>query len=549
VQAISLIFFEDNDMTLTGEMLIGFSSVRGTEGSQRAFNPATNAEIPEPSFGMGGAAEVDRAALLATQAFDVYRNLPLEERAAFLEVIADNIMGIGEELIERAHAETGLPVQRLQGERGRTVGQLRLFAKVVRDGHFLGATIDHAQPERQPLPRSDLRLAKMPLGPVAVFGASNFPFAFSVAGGDTASAFAAGAPVVVKAHGAHLGTSEIVGRAIQKAVRDQGLPEGVFSLLFGAGREIGELLVGHPAIKAVGFTGSRQGGLALVRIANARSEPIPVYAEMSSINPVFLFPGALANRAEAIGNAFADSLTLGAGQFCTNPGLVLAVDGPDLDRFVKVAGVALATRPAQTMLTPGIFDAFRSGASTVDATQGVTKVAQGLAAGELPNAAQAALYVTDAQRLIATPELESEMFGPASVVVRARDFDELLRIAEHVEGQLTVTLQIDPADFADAQRLLPVLERKAGRILANGFPTGVEVCHAMVHGGPFPSTSNPMFTSVGATAIDRFLRPVCYQDLPDALLPIAVREDNPLRVWRLVDGALDAPAQSIGSDE
>ncbi|WP_310633877.1 aldehyde dehydrogenase family protein, partial [Paraburkholderia sp.] len=324
-------------MTLNGDMLIGFASVRGTEGEQRAFNPATNTEIAEPRFGMGGGAEVDRAASLATEAFDVYRNVSLERRAAFLEAIADHILELGDALIERAHAETGLPVQRLQGERARTVGQLRLFAKVVRDGHFLGATIDRAQPERQPLPRSDLRLAKVPLGPVAVFGASNFPLAFSVAGGDTASALAAGAPVIVKAHSAHLGTSELVGRAIQQAVKAQGLPEGTFSLLFGAGRKLGEALVSHPAIKAVGFTGSRQGGMALVRLANARPEPIPVYAEMSSINPVFLFPAALANRAETIGKAFADSLTMGAGQFCTNPGLVLAVDGPDLERFIAAA--------------------------------------------------------------------------------------------------------------------------------------------------------------------------------------------------------------------
>lgn len=530
-------------MTLTGEMLIGFSTVRGTEGSQPAFNPATNSEIAEPAFGMGGPTEVEQATSLATAAFDTYRNTPLAKRAAFLEAIADNILGIGDELIERAHAETGLPIQRLQGERGRTVGQLRLFAQVVRDGHFLTPTIDHAQPERQPMPRADLRLAKMPLGPVAVFGASNFPLAFSVAGGDTASALAAGAPIIVKAHGAHLGTAELVGRAIQAAVRDQGLPEGVFSLLFGAGRKLGEALVSHPAVKAVGFTGSRQGGLALVRIANARPEPIPVYAEMSSINPVFLFPGALASRAEAIGRAFADSLTMGAGQFCTNPGLVLAIDGPDLERFIEAAGGALATKPAQTMLTAGIFDAYRSGTQKVDAVQGVVKRAQGEPADERPNAAQAVLYVTDAQRLIGTQELAEEMFGPASVVIRASDFEELLVVAEHLEGQLTATLQIDTVDHPEAKRLLPVLERKAGRILANGFPTGVEVCHAMVHGGPFPSTSNAMFTSVGATAIDRFLRPVSYQDLPDALLPAAVQESNPLAMWRLVDGEFSAPAQ------
>ena len=528
-------------MTISGEMLIGFASVRGTEGEQRAFNPATHSEIAEPVFGMGGAAEVDRAASLAWGAFDGYRNVSLATRAAFLETIADNILDLGDELIERAHAETGLPAQRLQGERARTVGQLRLFAEVVRNGHFLSSTIDRAQPDRQPLPRADLRLAKVPLGPVAVFGASNFPLAFSVAGGDTASALAAGAPVIVKAHSAHLGTSKLVGRAIQRAVKEHGLPEGTFSLLFGAGRKLGEALVSHPAIKAVGFTGSRQGGIALMRLANARPEPIPVYAEMSSINPVFLFPAALAKRAEAIGKAFADSLTLGAGQFCTNPGLVLAVDGPQLDRFIKAAGDALRSRPAQTMLTPGIFDAYCAGKRSTGAVQGVTKVAEGEPAGERPNAAQAALYVTDAARLLASPELEDEMFGPASIVVRARDFDELLKIAEYIEGQLTVTLQIDAADVAEAKRLLPVLERKAGRILANGFPTGVEVCHAMVHGGPYPSTSTAMFTSVGAAAIDRFLRPVCYQDLPDALLPQALQEANPLRVWRLVDGEPVAP--------
>ncbi|MEC5404634.1 aldehyde dehydrogenase (NADP(+)) [Paraburkholderia sp. MPAMCS5] len=531
-------------MTINGEMLIGFCEVRGNQGAQRAFNPAMHSEIAEPVFGMGGAGEVERAASLASTAFDVYRNVPLARRAAFLDAIADNILDLGDELIERAHAETGLPVPRLQGERARTVGQLRLFAKVVRDGHLLGSTIDHAQPERQPLPRADLRLAKVPVGPVAVFGASNFPLAFSVAGGDTASALAAGAPVIVKAHSAHLGTSKLVGCAIQKAVKEQGLPEGTFSLLFGAGRTLGEALVSHPAIKAVGFTGSRQGGIALMRIANARPEPIPVYAEMSSINPVFLFPGALANRADAIARAFADSLTMGAGQFCTNPGLVIAIDGPDLDRFVEATADALASKDAQTMLTPGIFDAYCTGTRKLGAIEGVTKVAEGEPAGERPNAARAALFVADAARFFASRELESEMFGPASVVIRARDVDELIRIAEHIEGQLTVTLQIDAADFCDAQRLLPVLERKAGRVLANSFPTGVEVCHAMVHGGPFPSTSNSMFTSVGATAIQRFLRPVCYQDLPDALLPDALKDANPLGVWRFVDGAVVEPAHS-----
>lgn len=523
-------------MTLTGEMLIGASAVRGAEGSQRAFNPATAAEILEPSFGLGGAAEVERAANLAAQAFDAYRGAPLSERAAFLETIADNITAIGDVLIERAHAESGLPVARLQGERARTVGQLRLFAKVVRDGHFLRASIDSALADRQPLPRSDLRLAKVPLGPVAVFGASNFPLAFSVAGGDTASALAAGAPVIVKAHSAHLGTSELVGRAIQQAVRAHDLPEGVFSLLFGAGRQLGEALVAHPAVKAVGFTGSRQGGLALVKVANARSEPIPVYAEMSSINPVFLLPGALSSRAEAIGKAFAASLTMGAGQFCTNPGLVVAIDGPDLERFLAAAGEALAGSSAQTMLTPGIHSAFQASTAQVRSAAGVREHVRGKDPAGQQNAAQAALFMTDAKRFLSSPELGGEMFGPAAIVVRAQSVEELVELAEQLEGQLTATLQIDAIDHEDARRLLPVLERKAGRILANGFPTGVEVCHAMVHGGPYPSTSNAMYTSVGATAIDRFLRPICYQDLPEALRPAALQDANPLGLWRLVDG-------------
>ncbi|AXA71925.1 aldehyde dehydrogenase (NADP(+)) [Achromobacter insolitus] len=528
-------------MQLTGEMLIGRAAIRGQAGSQRAFNPTANAEIPEPEFGLGSRENVERAVDLATRAFDSYRNLPLERRAAFLEAIAEEILALGDALIERAHAESGLPVARLTGERARTAGQLRLFAQVVRDGHFLRATIDTAQPERQPAPRADLRLAKIPLGPVAVFGASNFPLAFSVAGGDTASALAAGAPVIVKAHSAHLGTSELVGRAIQKAAERLDMPEGVFSLLIGAGRDIGEALVAHPGIKAVGFTGSRQGGLALLRIANSRHEPIPVYAEMSSINPVFLLPRALSARAEALAQGFADSLTMGAGQFCTNPGLVLAIDGPDLQRFVTAAGKALSAKAAQTMLTPGIHAAYESGRAQVDALEGVERVASGAQAGGQANAAQAALYVTDAQRLLRTPELQAEMFGPASVVVKARSLDELLQVADLLEGQLTATLHLDEGDHSAARRLLPVLERKCGRILANGFPTGVEVCHAMVHGGPFPATSNAMYSSVGSSAIDRFLRPVCYQDIADELLPAALQQANPQGVWRLVDGAMEQP--------
>ncbi|WP_432239675.1 aldehyde dehydrogenase (NADP(+)) [Herbaspirillum robiniae] len=523
-------------MKLTGEMLIGFSEVRGTAGKQTAMNPATNAMIPEPVFGMGGSGEVERAAVLAASAFDEYRSLALETRAQFLEEIAEQILALGDVLIERAHAESGLPLARLQGERGRTVSQLRLFASVVREGQFQGVVVDHAQPDRQPLPRSDIRLMKIGVGPVAVFGASNFPLAFSVAGGDTASALAAGCPVIVKAHSAHLGTSELVGRAIQTAAKKLKLPDGVFSLLIGAGRQLGEALVAHPDVKAVGFTGSRQGGLALVGIANSRAEPIPVYAEMASINPVFIFPAALKNRAEAIGKGFAGSLTMGAGQFCTNPGLVFAVAGADLDRFIESASAAVTGVAAQTMLTSGIHNAYCEGVSALGAIAGVSRVAAGQSEDSKNNAAQAQIYVTDAGHFLASGHLREEVFGPASLIVKLTDVAEMEKIAASLEGQLTATLQIDEEDYTAARNLLPTLEKKVGRILANGFPTGVEVCHAMVHGGPFPSTSNAKYTSVGATAIERFLRPISYQDIPDVLRPDALKNDNPQSLRRIVDG-------------
>ncbi|AHG64087.1 aldehyde dehydrogenase (NADP(+)) [Advenella mimigardefordensis] len=523
-------------MILNGEMLIGASAVRGNAGSQLAFNPATNTDIPQPVFYLGGRQEVERAAQLADEALDAYRHLPLSSRAAFLESIADNIMGIGDVLLERAHAETGLPIARLQGERGRTVGQLRLFAQVVRDGHFLSATIDTAQPEREPLPRADLRLAKIPLGPVAVFGASNFPLAFSVAGGDTAAALAAGAPVIVKAHSAHLGTSELVGRAIQKAVSEHGLPEGVFSLLFGRGREVGEQLVAHPLIKAVGFTGSRQGGLALMQIAANRPEPIPVYAEMSSINPVFVMPAALSRRGAEIARGLADSLTLGAGQFCTNPGLILAIDSPQLEPFLQSVADAVREKQVQTMLTGPIHEAYVAGNARVQMADGVQTVGLGLDADDKSNAARAAVYATDVSRFLENTDLHAEMFGPATIIVRAKNMEELVQLAQALEGQLTATLHIEPDDYPAVARLMPLLERKAGRILVNGFPTGVEVCHAMVHGGPFPASSNAMFTSVGASAIDRFLRPVCYQDMPDELLPEPLKRNNSIGIFRLIDG-------------
>ncbi|HQT46106.1 MAG TPA: aldehyde dehydrogenase (NADP(+)), partial [Acidocella sp.] len=492
-----------------GQTLCGPTAFRGQ-------NPASG-EALEPAFGEAGPAETAHACALAAAAFDTYRENSLEVRAAFLEAIAAQILALGDALVERAMAESGLPRGRIEGERGRTVGQLRLFASVVREGGWLDLRVDPAQPERKPLPRADLRLRNIPLGPVAVFGASNFPLAFSVAGGDTASALAAGCPVVVKSHPAHPGTSLLVGQAIQAAVAECGLPQGVFSLLFGVGNALGGALVADPRIKAVGFTGSRIGGLALAQIAAQRAEPIPVYAEMSSINPVLLFPGALQTRAAALGAGFAASLAQGAGQFCTNPGLLIAQESPDVDAFIAAACGALGTIPASAMLTEGIHSAYTRGVALLSAHQAVTELARG-AAGAGHNRCQSAFFVTDARSFLADPALSAEIFGAASLLVRCPDEAALREVLSALEGQLTITLQMEQSDLAAAQALLPLLERKAGRLLANGWPTGVEVCHAMVHGGPYPATTDGRTTSVGTLAIRRFLRPICYQDFAALLL-------------------------------
>jgi NADP-dependent aldehyde dehydrogenase len=521
-------------VVISGEQIIGAALVRGSAPSFQAVNPATG-ETLGPDIHAAGPAEVERACALAEAAFDPFRETAPAARAAFLEAIAAEILELGDALIERAMAETGLPRARLEGERGRTVGQLRLFAEVVRQGDWAGARIDPAMPDRKPLPRSDLRARMIALGPVAVFGASNFPLAFSVAGGDTASALAAGCPVVVKGHPAHPGVSELVGRAVQKAVAATGMPEGVFSLLTGPSNELGGALVTDPRICAVGFTGSRAGGLAISRLAAARPVPIPVYAEMSSINPVVLMPDALANGAERLGEAFVGSLTMGVGQFCTNPGLVLALDGPDLDRFVATAVKALSAVPSAVMLSPGIHRAYEIGVAALSGHKDVAERARGCV-GEGLNQGRGALFETTGAAFLADDALSHEVFGSSSLVVRCRDFDELTNVVRRLEGQLTATLQMTAVDQQLAQRLLPILERKAGRILANGWPTGVEVCHAMVHGGPYPATSDSRTTSVGTLAINRFLRPVCYQDLPDALLPPVVKDANPLGVRRLVNG-------------
>lgn len=525
-------------MTLTGNLLIGQRAVPGSGDAIRAIDPATHQAL-EPAYAGGTGEHVAQACALAWAAFDAYRETSLEQRARFLEAIATQIEALGDALIDRAVAESGLPKARIQGERGRTCTQLRTFARVVRSGEWLDVRVDNAQPERQPLPRADLRQRQVPLGPVAVFGASNFPLAFSVAGGDTASALAAGCPVVVKAHGAHPGTSELVGHAVARAVQQCELPEGVFSLLYGAGREVGIGLVSDPRIKAVGFTGSRSGGLALCQAAQARPEPIPVYAEMSSINPVFLFDAALQSRGEALAKGFVASLAQGAGQFCTNPGLVIARQGPALQRFIAAASEQVCQTAAQTMLTPGIFSAYEAGVGALAENANAEAAASGQPA-QGPNQCQAHLFVTQAEALLGDPALQAEIFGAASLVVACDSDEQICQVAEHLEGQLTATLQLDDADLDSARALLPTLERKAGRILVNGWPTGVEVCDAMVHGGPYPATSDTRSTSVGTAAILRFLRPVCYQDFPDALLPQPLKHGNPLQLRRLLDGQREA---------
>ena len=498
-----------------------------------SIDAATGATVGDP-IAVHGLADVKSACAAAEAAFDVYRATSRETRAAFLDKVGEEIIAIGDELIATAMRESGLPRARLEGERGRTVGQLKLFAGVLRDGAYLDLRIDPALPDRQPLPRPDLRLRKVPVGPVAVFGASNFPLAFSTAGGDTASALAAGCPVVVKGHPAHPHTGALVAGAISRAVEASGLPAGVFGHLVGPGNELGAALVRDPRIQAVGFTGSRAGGLALLALAQAREVPIPVYAEMSSINPVVLLPHALAARGAALGTAFVGSLTMGAGQFCTNPGLLLAIEGEGLDAFVEAARTALTDAPAATMLTQGIHAAYSRGAEALAGHNAVETIARGKV-GEGVAQGQASFFATTAEAFLADAALGHEVFGASSLLVRCRDEAEVTAVLRAAEGQLTATLHMDEADMDLAAKLVPLLERKAGRILANGWPTGVEVAHAMVHGGPFPATSDGRTTSVGSMAIDRFVRPVSYQNLAAVLLPEDLR-DGATGAPRLIDG-------------
>ena len=501
-------------------MLTGKHLIAGEWISGAATFASTPAHGPAHAFGVGTPALVAQAVEVAEAAFPSFAATSRADRARFLDAIADEIDARGDAITEIGTQETGLPAARLQGERGRTTGQLRLFASHIRAGDYLDRRHDAALPDRQPLPRPDLKMIQRPIGPVAVFGASNFPLAFSVAGGDTASALAAGCPVVVKGHSAHPGTGEIVAQAIDAARISCNLHPGVFSLVQGGKRDVGEALVQHPLIRAVGFTGSLGGGRALYDLCARRPDPIPFFGELGSVNPMFLLPAALSARGDAIAKGWAASLTMGAGQFCTNPGIAVVIDGPEADAFATAAKAALEPVAAQTMLTDGMADAYRQGRDRVAAGTGVRSLLTTMceARSATPN-----LFEVSGADWLADHMLAEEVFGPLGLIIRVQDASEMAAIAHSLQGQLTCTLHLDEADTTLGQTLLPILERKAGRVLANGFPTGVEVADSMVHGGPYPASTNFGATSVGTLSIRRWLRPVCYQNLPDALLPQDLR--------------------------
>ena len=501
----------------------------------KAFSTVSQNDLPE-KFAVATAAEVDKAVAKAVKAFAVYKNLPSSEKASFLETIAEEIMALGDELIQRAMLETGLPEARLIGERGRTTGQLKLFATLLKEGSWVDAVIDTALPDRKPLPRADLSKMQVPIGPVVVFGASNFPFAFSTAGGDTASALAAGNPVIVKAHASHLGTNELMATAIHAAIKKCNLPEGVFSFVIGQGAVTGMQLVKHPDVKAVGFTGSYTAGMAIFKAAiNERQTPIPVYAEMSSINPVLLLNDKLLRDGEAVAAALSGSITLGVGQFCTNPGLLFLIESDAAENFITKLSSLLAAIPPATMLNAGICRSYYKNKETISTQKGVTVLLEGEnASGDFKGSA--ALLQVSATDFISNPGLQNEMFGPASLIVKCKNKTELQQAMGSLHGQLTGTVFAANEDIQNFGDCIGQLTGKVGRVVYNGVPTGVEVSHAMVHGGPFPATTDARSTSVGAEAIKRFVRPVCLQDCPPELLPDELKNENPLHIMRKVNG-------------
>ena len=523
-------------MPITGQQFIG--GRRTATGSARfTAKNATTGEVLAPEFAEAVAAEVDDCLGAADAAFDALQVATNEQIVKLLESIADGLEAAGSTLLERAHAETALPMARLTGERGRTVNQARMFARMVHDGSWVQARLDHAIPTREPLPKPDVRSMFKAVGPVVVFGASNFPLAISVAGTDTVSALAARCPVVVKAHPAHPGTCEIIAEIIVAALAAADLPAGAFSMVQGAGNEVGQALVKHPLTACVAFTGSLAGGRAMMDVAAARSNPIPVFAEMGSSNPVFILPGAAADRAAEIAQGYIQSVTLGVGQFCTNPGVVLAQGGADLDTFVEATRTAATAAPRAVMLHAGIHAAFESGVARIASTDGVEQIAVSEGDAGL-NQAACTIFETDIRQIEAQPELLDEVFGPTSMIARCESAADMLAFARRLDGQLTATVHGTEQDLLENAELVRLLERKVGRLIFNGFPTGIEVCASMHHGGPYPATSLSGFTSIGPAAIYRFVKPVCYQNFPEAALPAELQDANPRGIARFVDGEL-----------
>ncbi len=523
-------------MKLHGQNFIGNTLSGNGNQTFQGENPATRTKL-ETDFHEATSNEINEAIAKANEAFSVYSKKSGKEKAGFLEAIADEILALGDDLIKRCMEETGLPEARLIGERGRTMNQLKLFASVAREGSWVDARVDFANPDRQPLPKPDVRSMFQALGPVGIFGASNFPLAFSVAGGDTASALAAGCPIVVKAHPSHPGTCELVATAIVKAVEKCDMPDGTFSMVQGPSVDVGMGIVRNPYIKAIGFTGSFRGGKALFDEANKRPEPIPVYAEMGSTNPVIILPEALKERKEAIAKDLTGSVILGTGQFCTNPGLVFVEESPEKDEFKSLLTKSFQEASSAVMLNSGIQKAYQGGIKSLETSEGVNVLAKGIDGTEGYFATPYA-FETTVDNFLKDKHLEEEVFGPSTLLTTIDQKEKLVQVIEKLSGHLTITIHATESDLKNYQHIIPLLEKKAGRLIINGYPTGVEVCHSMVHGGPYPATTDSRTTSVGTMAITRFARPVCYQNFPQFLLPDELKDENPLHIWRLVDGEI-----------
>jgi NADP-dependent aldehyde dehydrogenase len=515
------------------ENIIGYETSGIGEEKIRTVNPATGGKL-EGDFVVATHEELENAVEKAWNAWKIYKLTSGKKKAAFLRTIATEIENLGDILVERVMAESGLPEGRVRGERGRTCNQLRLFADLVEEGSWVNATIETAMPDRQPIPRADIRNMLQAVGPVAVFGASNFPLAFSTAGGDTASALASGCPVIVKAHSSHLGTNALISEAIMKAAKSCEMPDGVFSSLQDSGIAIGTALVKHPKIKSVAFTGSLRGGMALHKAAMEREEPIPVFAEMGSTNPMFLLPQKIKAESSNLATQLANSVNLGAGQFCTNPGLLVLVEDENTGEFIEHLRNAFQELTPLTMLNEGIFKNFEKGKNHCLNTEGVLSECTHSASENCKG--YPAVASVDAQTFMAKEALQEEVFGPFTLVIKCKNKVEMEAVANNLKGQLTATMMHTSNEISEWKNLFNILQEKVGRVIFNGVPTGVEVCHSMQHGGPFPATTDGRFTSVGTGAIKRFVRPIAFQNCPDELLPEELKEENPLNIWRMVDG-------------